>query len=152
MRDFITNRAGRCLPPRLVQALKRAGVHLRYLSQSRSCHQGVVRVGSNYPQKVIFIAGLPKSGTTWLKKMLTSYPGFHELLIPDVTAYELASGGSHDYDLPADMFSRFSKMLVVTKMHVHGSPHNVELTWLSNTSFKRLAQDPILMSDNLKKI
>jgi len=76
---------------------------------------------------VLFIAGLPKSGTTWLKKMISSYPGFTEVLIPDVATYELATGGSHDYDLPVDMFLRFEGMLLVTKMHVHGSPHNVEV-------------------------
>lgn len=115
------------LPPPLARAAKRAGAHPRYWVQARACRRGCRQLGHLYPQKVLFIAGLPKSGTTWLKKMIASYPGFHELLIPDVAAYELATGGSHDYDLPTDIFSRFKDMLVVTKMHVHGSPHNVEL-------------------------
>jgi hypothetical protein len=127
MTDWFTGWAKYHLSPQLARVLKRVGVHLRYLGQAHSCHQGFLRVGSQYSQHVIFIAGLPKSGTTWLKKMLTSYPGFHELLIPDVAAYEFDRGGSHDYDLPPDIFSRFRDMLVVTKMHMHGSPHNVGL-------------------------
>jgi hypothetical protein len=115
------------LLPSLARAVKRIGVYPRYWAQCHACRKGFRQFGHLYPQKVLFIAGLPKSGTTWLKKMLSSYPGFHELLIPDVTAYELATGGSHDYELPEDIFSRFKDMLVVTKMHAHGSPHNVEL-------------------------
>jgi lipopolysaccharide transport system ATP-binding protein len=59
--------------------------------------------------------------------MLVDYPGFGEVLIPDVAAHELRTGGSHDYELPDDMVLRFENMLVVTKMHVHGSPHNVQV-------------------------
>ena len=36
-------------------------------------------------------------------EMIASYPGFHELLIPDVAAYELAAGGSHDSGLPTEV-------------------------------------------------
>jgi hypothetical protein len=106
----------------------------RYSCRGRSCDL----VGS---QRILFIAGLPKSGTTWLKKMLTSYPGFNEILIPDITFYELANIGSHDYDLPEDMFSRFKNMLVVTKMHVHGSPHNARLLQEAGVKYVVLYRD-----------
>jgi hypothetical protein len=115
------------LPPPFARAAKRVAVYPRYLAQAQACREGFRQFGDRYPQKVLFIAGLPKSGTTWLEQMISSYPGFHDLLIPDVAAYELARGGSHDYDLPRDMFARFKDMLVVTKMHVHGSAHNVAL-------------------------
>lgn len=129
------------LPSPVARTAKRIGVYPRYVIQARACRKGFRQLGHLYPQKVLFIAGLPKSGTTWLKKMVTSYPGFHELLIPDVAAYELATGGSHDYDLPADMFSRFNDMLVVTKMHVHGSPHNVELLRAAGVRYVVLYRD-----------
>ena len=122
---WIERLAKRSLPPPLARVAKRVAVYPRYWAQAQACRGGFREFGHLYPQRVLFVAGLPKSGTTWLKKMLASYPGFHELLIPDVAAYELATGGSHDYDLPSDMFSRLADMLVVTKMHVHGSPHNV---------------------------
>ena len=101
---------------------------------ARTSRKGYRQFGDRYPQKTIFVAGLPKSGTTWMERLLSSYPGFSHLLIPEVTPYELATGGSHDYELPEGMFSRFERMLVITKMHVHGSPHNVEV--LSNAGVR----------------
>lgn len=134
-------RFSRVFPSLLARAVKRVAIYPRYMIQASACHNGFRQFGSLYPQKVLFIAGLPKSGTTWLKKMITSYPGFHELLIPDVTPYELATGGSHDYDLPPDMFSRFENMLVVTKMHVHGSHHNVEVLRSAGVKYVVLYRD-----------
>jgi hypothetical protein len=118
---------GRHLPAPIARTTKRVAVYPRYLSQARACRRGFREFGERYPQKVLFIAGLPKSGTTWLERMVASYPGFHEVTIPTAYRYELATGGTHDYELPERMFSWFRDMLVVTKMHVHGSPHNVEL-------------------------
>lgn len=104
---------------------KTSAIYPRYLAQRRACRAGFREYGHLYPQKVLFIAGLPKSGTTWLEKMISSYPGFHELLIPDPPrnspAYDLA------YELPSDMFSRFDRMLVLTKMHIPGTNHNAQL-------------------------
>ncbi|NJO06038.1 MAG: sulfotransferase domain-containing protein [Chloroflexaceae bacterium] len=106
---------------------KRIAVYPRYSIQATRCRIGYQRYGDRYPYKTLFVAGLPKSGTTWLKKMIASYPGFDEVHIPDVAAYEMAMGRSHDYDMPADIFERFRDMLVITKMHVHGSLHNTAL-------------------------
>ncbi|VAX41747.1 hypothetical protein MNBD_PLANCTO03-2269, partial [hydrothermal vent metagenome] len=89
----------------------------------------------------LFVAGLPKSGTTWVEKMLSSFPGFHEMLIPEVAAHELATGGSHDFELPADMFSRFKDMLVLTKMHCHGSVHNAEVLQRAGVRYVVLFRD-----------
>jgi hypothetical protein len=129
------------LPATFARSLKRIGVYARYLRQAHNCRLGFQQHGDKYAQNVLFIAGLPKSGTTWLKKMVASYPGYHELLIPDVTSYELATGGSHDYELPEDIFSRFKNMLVVTKMHVHGSPHNVQLLHDAGVKYVTLYRD-----------
>jgi Sulfotransferase domain len=118
---------GRRLPAPVARTTKRVAVYPRYLIQTRACRRGFREFGDRYPQKVLFIAGLPKSGTTWLERMVASYPGFHEVTIPTAYRYELATGGTHDYELPERMFSRFKDMLVVTKMHVHGSPHNAGL-------------------------
>ncbi|MDP9300109.1 MAG: sulfotransferase domain-containing protein [Actinomycetota bacterium] len=118
---------GRRLPAPVARVSKRVAVYPRYLAQAQACRRGFREFGDRYPQQVLFIAGLPKSGTTWLESMVASYPGFHEVTIPSVYGYELATGGTHDYELPHRMFSRFRQMLVVTKLHVHGSPHNVGL-------------------------
>ena len=113
--------------PGTAQILKGHFSFLRYWKQSLRCRLGYIRYSDAYPQSVLLIAGLPKSGTTWLETMLASYPGFHTLLIPEATGYELQHGGSHGYDLPPDIFSRMKNKLVVSKMHIHGSDHNVQL-------------------------
>lgn len=119
--------AKRTLPPFGARLAKRVMVYPRYQSQAKACREGFQAHGTSYPHKVLFIAGLPKSGTTWLERMIASYPGYHDLMIPDAAAREIRTGGSHDYDLPEDMFGRFEGMLVLTKMHVHGSEQNLRL-------------------------
>lgn len=133
--------ARRFLPPVLARTAKRFMVHPRARKQAAACRAGFERYGDRYPHPVLFVAGLPKSGTTWLERMLGSYPGYHEYLIPDVAAHELRTGGSHDYDLPEDMFRRFDRMLVLTKMHVHGSPHNVRLLHEAGVPYAVLHRD-----------
>ena len=120
----LENLARTMLPRGVARWGKRWAVHARYRSQCAGCRAGYQTYGERYPHPVLFIAGLPKSGTTWLERMVSSFPGYHELLIPDVARHELRTGGSHDFELPDDLFSRFDRMLVLTKMHVHGSPHN----------------------------
>lgn len=131
----------RRLPPPVARRAKRVAVYPRYLLQARACRRGFREFGDRYPQKVLFVAGLPKSGTTWLERMLSTYPGFHDLLIPDVASHEIASGGSHDYELPPDLFPRLENMLVVTKMHVHGSPHNVDTLRAARVRYAVLYRD-----------
>lgn len=123
----LENATRRFLPPAGARMAKRLAVGRRYRAQAAACREGFKEHGQKYPQKVLFVAGLPKSGTTWVEKMLASFPGFHELLIPEVAAHEMATGGSHDFELPEDFFSRFRDMLVLTKMHVHGSRHNARV-------------------------
>lgn len=130
-----------CLPPSGARLAKRMSVGVRYRSQLAACRQGYEQFGDRYPQTTLFVAGLPKSGTTWLEKMLGSYDGFHELMIPEVARHEMQTGGSHDYDLPEDLFTRFDDALVLTKMHVHGSLHNTRLLKQSNMRYVVLYRD-----------
>lgn len=48
-------------------------------------------------------------------------------MIPEAVSYELETAGSHDYELPADLASRFEKSLTVLKLHAPGSPHNIDI-------------------------
>lgn len=115
------------LPPAAARLAKRFAVYPRYAAQARACRAGFRQYGDRYPQKILFVAGLPKSGTTWLEKMLSSWPGFSEILIPEAAAHEMKQGGSDRYDIPPNIFDRFKDMLVLTKMHVHGSEHNARV-------------------------
>ena len=141
MNPQIEKIAKRRLPPPVARVLKRGGVYPRYWAQCRAARAGYRLYGDRYPHPVLFIAGLPKSGTTWLKKMVASYPGYTEVLIPEVTRWEMDRGGSHDFDLPRGALQRFHDMLVVTKMHVHGSPRNVEELHDSDTPYVVLYRD-----------
>lgn len=129
------------LPPRVARGAKRIAVYPRYFHQARASRRGFREFGRLYPQKLLFVAGLPKSGTTWLERMLSSYPGFHDVLIPNATSHELATGGSHDYELPSETLSRFENMLVVAKMHIHGSPHNVQVLRRAGVKYVVLYRD-----------
>jgi hypothetical protein len=137
----LENLTRRYLPPPAARLAKRFAVHPRYAAQADACRKGFREYGDRYPQRILFVAGLPKSGTTWLEKMISSWPGFHELLIPDVAAHELRTGGSHDYDIPSDTFERMEGMLVLSKMHVHGSAHNVEVLRASGVRYVVLFRD-----------
>lgn len=129
------------LPPWGARLAKRAAVYPRYAIQAKRCRAGFREYGDRYPQRILFVAGLPKSGTTWLEKMIASWPGFGEILIPDVAAHEMKHGGSDRYDLPAGVFERFEGMLVLTKMHVHGSEHNARVLREAGVRYAVLFRD-----------
>ena len=137
----LENVTRRCLPPAGARLAKRLAVGARYRAQAQACREGVAQFGDRYPQQSLFVAGLPKSGTTWVEKMLSSFPGFHELLIPEVAAHEMATFGSHDFELPEGMFDRFKDMLVLSKMHVHGSEHNAEVLRRAGVRYVILFRD-----------
>lgn len=130
------------LPPAGARLAKRVAVWPRYAAQAAACRRGFREFGDRYPEKILFVAGLPKSGTTWLEKMISSWPGFHELLIPEVASYEMKTGGSNDYELPSGMFDRMKNMLVLTKMHVHGSEHNARVLADADVPYIVIHRDP----------
>ncbi len=99
----------------------------RYWAQLKKCRAGYKMYKEKYQQTTLYIAGLPKSGTTWLEMMLCSYPGFSEIMLPKAVAYEQKHKESHTYNLPANTFQKFSNALVVLKLHTHGSAHNFNL-------------------------
>lgn len=109
-------------------AMKRLAIRPSYWLQMRACRQAWLEHGSAYEQNILFVAGLPKSGTTWLERMIASYPGFeNQVRIPEAEVHELRTGGSHDFDLPDGVFDRFDRRLAVMKLHSHGSPQNVKV-------------------------
>jgi len=131
----------RVLPAPAARAAKRLASPVRYRAQLAKCREGYRTHGKDYPHRTLVVAGLPKSGTTWLERMLGSYPGFHEIMIPEVAAHEMRAGGSHDYELPDDYFDRFGEALVLSKMHIHGSPHNAALLRRAGVPYVVLFRD-----------
>lgn len=123
--DAVERTAGSYLPPRLARRLRSWAVRARYRARRARCRKAYRRHGGRYPHPLLFVAGLPKSGTTWMESMLASYPGYREIMIPEAVEYELGHGGSHDFDLPDGLFERLGGLLAVLKLHAHGSEHNV---------------------------
>jgi len=116
----------RKLPAPVAKAIKYMMVYPRYWACRSKAVQAKKNYGERYRHNTIFIAGLPKSGTTWLEKMISTYPGFEQILIPEVNFYELKNGESHLFDIPSGALERLDKLLVLSKMHCHGSGQNVE--------------------------
>jgi len=62
-----------------------------------------------------------------MESMLASYPRYEKVMPPQAISYEQAHKGSHDFELPEDVFSQLQEALAVLRLHVHGSLHNVRL-------------------------
>lgn len=129
------------LPPWMGRLGKRFAVHIRANQQLRACQNGYKKFGDKYTQPILFIAGLPKSGSTWIEKMVASYDGYHEYLLPAVATHELSHGGSHNFEFPTNMFSKLKEALILTKMHSHGSKNNVEILERANLNYVILHRD-----------
>jgi hypothetical protein len=72
-----------------------------------------------YPITTVFIAGLPKSGTTWLANMFASVPGYRRANPSHVS--------QEDYNLRQDTFREFDRRLVVVRMHTPPSQENITI-------------------------
>ncbi len=133
--------ARRSLPPAVARKVREWGGELRFRRRTRVARKAYRNYSNAYPNSTLFVAGLPKSGTSWLESMLSSYPGYHHVTIPEAVAYELRTGGSHDFDLPTDTVERFEDALVVSKLHVHGSRHNAQLLHEAGVPYVVLYRD-----------
>lgn len=124
--DALKSIARSYLPASAARTARRMLSHLRYEKQLAACRAGFEKHGEQYPHPTLFVAGLPKSGTTWMEKMLCSYVGYSEIMLPEAVHYEVLNGGSHDFEMPENTFARLRGALAVLKLHVHGSPHNAK--------------------------
>lgn len=115
------------LPPWVSRPLRKWTVRARFRQQRDACRRAYEAHRARYPHPLLFVAGLPKSGTTWMERMLSSYPGYREMMIPEAIEYEVEHRGSHDFDLPGNLFDRLEETLAVLKLHVHGSSHNARV-------------------------
>lgn len=130
------------LPPRLGRFCKWALVYPRFWAQKRKARAGFEQFGSEYRHPILFVAGMPKSGSTWLENMVSSYPGYQEILLPDATIAELRGTMGHVYDLEPDCFETLKGCLTLTKMHCPGSKRNVEELRRAEIPYVILYRDP----------
>lgn len=113
----------------------------RYYAQLRNAQKGYHSINQAPNQSILFVAGLPKSGTTWLEKMLSSLDGFQSIMIPQAVRYEQQNGESHSFDLPENIFTAFDKALIVLKLHIHGSAKNFQVLLKNNLKFVVIYRD-----------
>jgi len=71
-------------------------------------------------RKVIFIAGLPKSGSTWLENLFVAVPGFRRGKFPPYITI-------HDHDLREEMFDSWRFDPVVVKLHTNPDDGNIAI-------------------------
>jgi len=76
----------------------------------------------DYPHKVIFLAGMPMSGTTWVKGLVAQMPGYHSR--PSKTPYEIG----YRQDISAETFRNVPKhAYTLFKTHMNPKPENLKI-------------------------
>lgn len=99
----------------------------RFQKAARKGHINFNRYHAMYSNHILFIAGLPKSGTSWLEKMLSTYKGYTIIPDPDITEWDYKNGGTHNFELSTSFFTRLKGTLSLTKIHCHGSVNNIKI-------------------------
>lgn len=95
--------------------------------QCRRARRVFLEHGDRYPRSLLFVAGLPKSGTAWPESILALFPGFTWLMIPEAVDWELDHGGSHDFVLPENLRERLEGRLAVLELHSSERAPNIQL-------------------------
>jgi len=106
---------------------KSAVSYLRYYAQWKKARKGFNSVGHKYINHIFFIAGLPKSGTTWLEGLLTAHDEITSVMPPQAVLFEQRNGGSHKFELNSSVLSSLDHTLSLMKLHCHGSANNINL-------------------------
>lgn len=130
MTEALSKTTYRILSPLPHVLLKYMKLSYRNLRFQQSLKQGRVnfrRYHSVYRNPVLFIAGLPKSGTSWLEKMLSAYKGYTIIPLPEITKWDYQYNGTHNFELSMHFFSRLTETLSLIKIHCHGSINNARI-------------------------
>jgi hypothetical protein len=133
---------------RVSRMVKRSG--LRGITQ-KVFNQGVLKPTRNYlsyrrkreqyPSNVIFVAGLPKSGSTWFAKMCASLDGFDKFT-PLRWGTDLPDSWEPTCDLYEGVFEEFKNRLAVVKGHTYGTEENVDFLRRAGIRYLLTVRDP----------
>lgn len=141
MYSKIAYRYFRSINPSFAQISKRILVFPRYYLSLYIGRKQFKKYKYLYKHNILFLAGLPKSGTTWMENMLASYPGFTPIMPYQVTKHEMEYKSSLKYDLPERTFIPLKTGLFVIKMHIYGSKHNVNILRRNNIKYCIIYRD-----------
>lgn len=111
--------------------IKRAKNRYKYLTK-----------GKEYPQNIIFITSLPKSGSTWLANMCAEIDGFDLFAPYKWNTYIAQQWDDTRWDLSENIFSEFSRNLAVIRGHTWATPQNIKILKKSNLKYVIGVRDP----------
>jgi hypothetical protein len=126
---------------RLGVTLKRMIAKPRFNQQLAEARRGFKEHGQKYKHHVLYVAGLPKSGTTWLDRMLTSLEGYAEVTLPEFVYHELIHHETLTFELPKDSIDRLRNSLSVLRTHSIATQNNVEILEANKVPYVVLYRD-----------
>ncbi|MFC1565583.1 sulfotransferase domain-containing protein [Candidatus Neomarinimicrobiota bacterium] len=95
-----------------------------------------------YPQNIIFITALPKSGSTWLSNMCADLDGFDSFAPMKWNTYISKKWDDSRWDLEVDTFKEFINKLAVIRGHTWAIPKNIEILEATNLKYIISVRDP----------
>lgn len=90
--------------------------------------------------KIVYIAGLPKSGTTWLENLLSEYTEYISVMPYHLIFKEQLYNGSHFLHLKEKDFKK-KKHRIIYKFHSYGSLDNTKILKKNNIKYVILHRD-----------
>ena len=120
---------------------------VKYLVQNAIVKRPVNQINyylkrKKYPQNIIFITSLPKSGSTWLSNMCSELEGF-DLFAPNRwNTYISKEWDDSRWDLNKDIFTEFKNKLAVVRGHTWALPNNIDILVKSDLKYLIGVRDP----------
>ena len=120
---------------------------IKYLIQNVIVKRPVNKINyylkrTRYPQNIIFITSLPKSGSTWLSNMCSGLNGFDLFAPIKWNTYISQDWDDSRWDLEKDIFKEFDNKLAVIRGHTWAMPQNLAVLTQSNLKYIIGVRDP----------
>ena len=96
----------------------------------------------SYPQNIIFITSLPKSGSTWLSNMCADLDGFDSFAPINWNTYISDKWDDSRWDLDKNIFKEFKNRLAVIRGHTWALPDNIDVLDKSSLKYIIGVRDP----------
>lgn len=98
--------------------------------------------GKKYPQNIIFITSLPKSGSTWLSNMCAEIDGFDLFAPANWNTYITKRWDDTRWDLYDELFNEFKSNLAVIRGHTWATDQNLNILKKSDLKYIIGVRDP----------
>ena len=120
---------------------------VKYLIQNAIIKRPVNQINyylkrKQYPQNIIFIISLPKSGSTWLSNMCSGLDGFDLFAPVKWNTYITKEWDDSRWDLETNIFKEFRNKLAVIRGHTWATANNLNVLKKSNLKYIIGVRDP----------